>query len=1428
MRRNKKILIYSILTVFLLAAAIVYAASDPLTISTTSLPLGNYGVEYEAQLSASGGSGDYEFSLAKGKMPTGLTLHSDGKITGTPAASGGFGSLVFQVKDSEGNTAKKQILLSIYAEYINFAVTENEHIYDGQPHQAVVTSLSDKIGEGDFTVLYGGSTSQTNPGMYQLEVQINKGGFRGRLDRTFLVIQKNPEATVTLESDSVRYDRTPHALVPMVSPAELAESCQIVYRAANGTEQTTPPSAAGIYQVTATVTSPYYETRTATATLEIYKPMVNFTAENTSHEFTGNGVTADLMPVVDSEIPFTEDFIVTYDNTETEEIEREENVTQAGIYNINVELRESDSLYQLGTVTPSTLTITPKVVDFTMDGEVWRDRDDIHYEKQVQSISCSPSAIELKKTDYTIYLAKEGQEPTGESISEMGTYNISIEIHNPNYTVGEINPGTFQLKGYRRVHFHFTDTHQEVDPTQLKDGEQPQTYAANLSAYYKGYVDGTLTDLPFTDDTAYTVYYIPVDESGNPDESKALAGGVTEEGRYLIDVRINDGQTERYRIGDLDGDSGSDETNNLPIFTLKFVDYLEFIVSDGSETQEYTGAAEGLTVNVKPVSELPEGFSYQVWYEKLNQGRPTGELSHTCVNAGDYQIHLALFDRDGKVLDQTGPLPEEIAQADLSTYRIGAIVPNLFTITPKPMDFTVTGTAVWIDKDREPASAEGDFALRSAQVSAVEEAVKDDFTVLYTLLDEAGNPTEANVYENGVRYEGTYAISIQLNNTNYKVGNLLVDGQAVAAPTFTAKTFRYIDFAVDQESLTTRTAIEVPTVYRAKLTPRYFDQSDASVNLTEGVDYQVLYTPAGKTRSADDAVIGGVTAPGTYAVSIAFTEENYRFRQFVDGAFDGEAVVLDQPVLFTLTVDCMVDFTVAPETRVLYEKGTSVYCVDVTPNLDEAYGLTQEDYIVTYTPVKEVRTTEAAIGSVTVPGSYVVSVDLTDETKAMGFKMGKLLNSAGDVVDTPTFTLLNPVVDFAPVKELICPLESYVIGETLSLSGLEMGLDYAYSQGTQEVLTLADLENYIYITAAPEDEEQNPVLFSTVDGTVFTEENKEQYIGRTVYVEYTVKTPVAEADSIEDKDVTFRYTLGIINVSEEPVLTIEFGNSPAAKVLADAGLYAGASDEAIAEALAGFTGTNEGHHTYNELFYDPTAWADLQAMLNANPDEDPLAYFASGAFHKNPNKVVALKDAIKSLAQEYTAIYSDGTEVDSTGTFVTLRSVNESAGGAGEEIDLASEKEVDAWMPEENSVYQLTYRFEDRREDAALTGRTVETSRYVIILSQLGDVNGDGNVNVADANVLTKLLKETQTSGAATILSDDLKPADIPQESAVPTTRSVAGQSIVVSQSGGTSLSDYDSLYLYRVCDVNHDGVVDALDAEAIKKRMVVQLRSYY
>lgn len=1346
-RHKKKTWISLVLVLALLFSTSAFYAADgadtigepqPLQITTTSIPKGTVGIEFHAQLAASGGSGEgYVFSITGGRLQAGLELSEDGTISGTPTQNGS-NSIYFTVRDSENHSVRKKLYVRIAGETVNFTVTEDTWQYDGKLHQATVTPSNPKIGEGDFQVFYNGAESQSEVGSYYISVAMRKPGYVvGGVYPQLLQIQPSADCTISMSSATFAYDGNPHTLTYEVSPVELTDNVTLEYEGINGTvypRSTIAPSEGGQYRVTARMTHPNYTTTTRTATL----------------------------------------------------------------------------------------TITGIPVDFTVDSEAWRDQDDIHYQLPVQSIGCNPSTADLEKTDYTVYLTAEGGQPTDQTISELGTYQISIKIHNPNYQVGEINPGTFELKGYRRVHFRFVDTNKEVDPALAGEGKTP-AYSAKTTAYYKGYVDETLTELPFTDDTAYTVYYVPIDESGNPDESKAVAGGVTEEGRYLIDVRINDGQTERYRLGDVEGDSGVDPTSNLPIFTLKFVDRVDFTVTDGSETQEYTGAKEGLTANVQPVSELPEGLRYQVLYQKLSQGEPTGELLNSCVDAGEYNIHLILFDQNDKIVDATFDLPKNVAKSDLSTYRIGNITPKVFTITQKAVDFNVTGTSVWIDIDQEPIVDDGSFGIRSAEISTDEEAVAGNFTVLYTLLSEDGNPTE-NVYEEGVIYAGTYAISVRLNNENYKAGNFLVNGQAVDTPTFTAKTFRYIDFAVDLDSLTATTDAQTPNVYKAALSPRYVDQSNAADQLTEGVDYQVLYIPTGKVRSADGTATGGVTAPGTYAVSIAFTGENYRFRQFVDGA-SADAVILDEPVLFTLTVDCTVDFTIAPETAVLYEKGTVVYSVDVTPNLDEIYGLTANDYIVTYTAVKEARATEAAINGVTVPGRYTVRVDLTEEAKAMGFKMGSLLNGDGNVIDAPIFTLLNPAVDLALVKGLNCPLESYILGETLSLDGLEMGLNYAYDQGTQQVLTLEDLKDYIYITAAANDQDQNPVLFSTVDGTVFTEENKQEFIGRTVYVEYTVKTPVAMDNTIEEQDVTFRYTLGTINVSEEPVLSMGFGNSPAAKLLADAGLSSDASKEAIADALADFVGS----HTYNNVSYDPAAWGDLQTVLNGNPDENPFAFVVSGSFRKNPQKLAALKNEVQALAQAFTARYSDGAVVHSADTFVTLQSISANTystmGGA---IDLTSEEDFAAWVPEENTVYRLTYSFEDRRGDAALTGRTVEASRYVIVLSKIGDVNGDGNVNVADANALTNMLKESQTTGAAIALSDDFKPADTTQEDDASEAHSVAERFSVAVKSGGAPLSGYDSMYLYRICDVNHDGVVDDWDAAAIKARKAIPIQIYY
>lgn len=88
-----------------------------MTILTTTLPDGNVGVPYTGKLAAVNGSlGDsrINFSLAPGSlpMPSGLTLQSDGSITGTPLVAGTV-LINFQASDGTGNTALQNIQMTI-------------------------------------------------------------------------------------------------------------------------------------------------------------------------------------------------------------------------------------------------------------------------------------------------------------------------------------------------------------------------------------------------------------------------------------------------------------------------------------------------------------------------------------------------------------------------------------------------------------------------------------------------------------------------------------------------------------------------------------------------------------------------------------------------------------------------------------------------------------------------------------------------------------------------------------------------------------------------------------------------------------------------------------------------------------------------------------------------------------------------------------------------------------------------------------------------------------------------------------------------------------------------------------------------------------------------------------------------------------------
>ncbi len=84
------------------SVTLVYTA---LAVTTTGLPGGTVGTPYSAALTAAAGTTPYSWTLANGSLPNGLSLSTDGTISGTPQAAGDV-SFTVQVTDSSTPTAQ--------------------------------------------------------------------------------------------------------------------------------------------------------------------------------------------------------------------------------------------------------------------------------------------------------------------------------------------------------------------------------------------------------------------------------------------------------------------------------------------------------------------------------------------------------------------------------------------------------------------------------------------------------------------------------------------------------------------------------------------------------------------------------------------------------------------------------------------------------------------------------------------------------------------------------------------------------------------------------------------------------------------------------------------------------------------------------------------------------------------------------------------------------------------------------------------------------------------------------------------------------------------------------------------------------------------------------------------------------------------------
>jgi hypothetical protein len=102
----------------------ITVTAPPLTVTTASLPAAVAGVAYSAKLAATGGITPYTWLLSGGALPEGLTLHTNGTISGTPKVGGTFG-VVAEVADSDNpaETASGNLSLTVGIDSLVIATT---------------------------------------------------------------------------------------------------------------------------------------------------------------------------------------------------------------------------------------------------------------------------------------------------------------------------------------------------------------------------------------------------------------------------------------------------------------------------------------------------------------------------------------------------------------------------------------------------------------------------------------------------------------------------------------------------------------------------------------------------------------------------------------------------------------------------------------------------------------------------------------------------------------------------------------------------------------------------------------------------------------------------------------------------------------------------------------------------------------------------------------------------------------------------------------------------------------------------------------------------------------------------------------------------------------------------------------------------------
>lgn len=130
------------------AFTMVVSAAPPIVIAPTTLPNAGVATAYSTTLTATGGNdGPYTFAVIAGALPAGLTLATNGTLSGTPTAGGTF-NFTARATDSASNTGSRAYSLVVSAPTVSIAPSTLPLFTRGAAYSQAITASA---GTGPYT-----------------------------------------------------------------------------------------------------------------------------------------------------------------------------------------------------------------------------------------------------------------------------------------------------------------------------------------------------------------------------------------------------------------------------------------------------------------------------------------------------------------------------------------------------------------------------------------------------------------------------------------------------------------------------------------------------------------------------------------------------------------------------------------------------------------------------------------------------------------------------------------------------------------------------------------------------------------------------------------------------------------------------------------------------------------------------------------------------------------------------------------------------------------------------------------------------------------------------------------------------------------------------------------------------------------------------